>query len=152
MLDKIRQLYGDSKTDHILVRNIGENPYVFAWTNDSLTQQTCPKSEIRKLFSYLVDGEDTAYKSKYGSASQELKDLLGDSIYTKSVYMTYQGTCLNDETIDRSKNVPNGKDDSIPVIRNPIDRINVTAGELLRFKVPEVSRVVFYILQTWGGC
>ncbi len=139
MLDNIRQLYGDSKTDHILVRNVGENPYVFAWTNDSLTQQTCPKSEIRKLFSYLVEGEDTAYKSKYGNASPALKELLGDSIYTKSVSMSYQGTCLEDETNDRSQPIPNGKDDSVPVIRNPIDRINVTAGELLRYRVPEVS-------------
>jgi hypothetical protein len=137
MLDNIRALYGDNGTDNILVKHIGENPFVFTWTNDSLTQQSCPKSEIRGLFSALVEGEDAAYKSTYGSASSELKNLLGDDFYSKSVSMKYLGACLLDDTIDKVPNVPEGKEDSVPVIRNPIDRINITAGELLRYQVPE---------------
>ena len=38
----------------------------------------------------------------------------------------------------KTNSANNGKEDSVPVIRNPIDRINITAGELLRYKVPEV--------------
>ena len=124
MLDKIRELYGDPISppgkSNILVRKIGENPYVFSWTNDSLTQQSCPKTEIRGLFSKLVEGEDAAYKSMFGTASSQLKTLLGTDILVKSVSMSFLGTCLRE-------------------IRNPIDAINITAGELLRYKVPEVG-------------
>ena len=142
MLDKIRTLYGDSGPDNILVRQIGENPWVFSWTNDSLTQQTCPKTDIRGLFAKLVEGEDAAYKSMFGTASNRLKALLGDEIYIKSVAMKYLGTCLMDETIYKNQDVSNaGQEDSVPVIRNPIDTINVTAGELLRYKVPEVKKI-----------
>ena len=141
MLDKIRQLYGDSSPENILVRQIGENPWVFSWTNDSLTQQTCPKTDIRALFAQLVEGEDAAYKSMFGSASGRLKALLGDEIYVKSVAMKYLGTCLMDDNIYKNQDNSgsnSGAEDSVPVIRNPIDTINVTAGELLRYKVPEV--------------
>ena len=86
----------------------------------------------------MVEGQDAAYKSMFGTASSQLKALLGDEIYVKSVSMTYLGTCLRDQTIIRNTEVSDGKEDSVPVIRNPIDRINITAGELLRYKVPEV--------------
>ena len=48
-----------------------------------------------------------------------------------------------------NNNLANGKD-SQPRIRNPIDRINVTAGELLRYKVPEVS-VANFVHSTLEG-
>merc|ERR1719270_578519 len=140
MLDKIRELYGDSSAtkSNILVRKLGENPYVFSWTNDSLTEQSCPKTEIRGLFSKLCEGEDAAYKSKFCSPSSQLKTLLGSDILVKSVSMSFLGTCLRDETIPKSTDIDiDGTEDSVPVIRNPIDRINITAGELLRYKVPE---------------
>ena len=141
MLDKIRELYGDSSAtkSNILVRKLGENPYVFSWTNDSLTEQSCPKTEIRGLFSKLCEGEDAAYKSKFCSPSSQLKSLLGSDILVKSVSMSFLGTCLRDDTIPKSTDIDiDGTEDSVPVIRNPIDRINITAGELLRYKVPEV--------------
>jgi hypothetical protein len=56
----------------------------------------------------------------------------------KSVTLTYHGTCLHDTSLSPFDPTVVGKDAAVPVIRNPIDRINVTAGELLRFKVPEV--------------
>ena len=73
-----------------------------------------------------------------------LKALLGDDIFVKSVSMNYLGTCLMDDSLTEkgNNNLANGKD-SQPRIRNPIDRINVTAGELLRYKVPEVSVATF---------
>ena len=150
MLDKIRELYDDPSTERILVRQIGEGPFVFSWTNDSLTQQTCPQPEIRGLFAKLVEGPDAAYKSKFGMASNDLKVLLGDEIQVKSVSMSYLGTCLRDDNAGRDRDDNRGRggsgggsvggsEDSVPVIRNPIDTINITAGELLRYKVPEVS-------------
>ena len=84
-LNKIRTLYRDHNWEQILVRKITENPFVFTWTNDSLTQQNCPKSDIRRLFANLIEGEDAAYKTTYGTASSELKSLLGMYIYFTNV-------------------------------------------------------------------
>ena len=65
--------------------------------------------------------------------------------YVKNVTMTYHGTCLynNEPNVRVTPDFPsNNNEDTVPRMRNPIDRINVTAGELLRFKVPEVMRKV----------
>ena len=63
-------------------------------------------------------------------------------IIPKSVTLTYHGTCLHDTSLSPFDPAVVGKDAAVPVVRNPIDRINVTAGELLRFKVPEVRNCV----------
>ena len=70
------------------------------------------------------------------------------SLVSKSIYPLYfLGTCLRDETIPRNTDIDiDGTEDSVPVIRNPIDRINITAGELLRYKVPEVRIPILLIL------
>ena len=54
--------------------------------------------------------------------------------------MTYHGTCLynNEPDIRPDPDLSSNNEDTVPKMRNPIDRINVTAGELLRYKVPEV--------------
>ena len=46
-MDKIGELYGDSKLSNIIVREVSNNPYIFGWTNDTLTQPNCPKDVIR---------------------------------------------------------------------------------------------------------
>jgi hypothetical protein len=47
LIEKIGELYGDSKLSNIIVREVGSNPFVFGWTNDTLTQPNCPKDVIR---------------------------------------------------------------------------------------------------------
>ena len=75
-----------------------------------------------------------------------LKATLGAQIVPKSVTLSYHGTCLNDASLSPFDPGLVGKDAAKPIIRNPIDRINVTAGELLRFKVPEVPNIYKLIL------
>jgi hypothetical protein len=64
------------------------------------------------------------------------------------VTLTYHGTCLHDTSLSPFDPAVVGKDAAVPVIRNPIDRINVTAGELLRFKVPEVTAKIIWPFTT----
>ena len=136
MLDKVQRLFGDRKPTNIIVREARDNPYVFGWTNDTLTDQSCPKGRIRDLFNVLIDGpNDGANK---GKPSRQLRALLGDKVYAKEVRLTYLGTCLYNEPSNPLNPSLPGTDDSVPIMRNPIDRINITAGELLRYKVPEV--------------
>jgi len=78
-----------------------------------------------------------------------LKSVLGSKIIPKNVALSYHGSCLNDASLSPFDPGVVGKDAAKPVIRNPIDRINVTAGELLRYKVPEVWLSHFFRL--FGG-
>jgi len=59
------------------------------------------------------------------------------------VTLSYHGSCLNDASLSPPDPEIITKDAFKPIIRNPIDRINVTAGELLRLKVPEVFHISF---------
>ena len=173
MLDKVRRLYGDRKPTHIIVRKTSENPFVFGWMNHTLTKQSCPKSEIRKLYELLVETDsstdsqtDDAFFAGLGKAAQvgkpstRLKMVMGKKMFAKGVRVQLLGTCLNTPPT-RGRGQPMGgasgggrrrpvgsigSDDSQPVMRNPIDRINVTAGELLRYKVPKVKLILSYFL------
>ena len=98
MLDKVQRLYGDRKPSNIIVRQVSANPYVFSWTNDTLTKQSCPKDHIRRLFNVLIDSSDSIDGNQlYGSPSPRLKKLLEGKVYIKNVTMKYLGTCLYDE-------------------------------------------------------
>ena len=147
LLDKVQRLYGDKKPNNIIVRTVQSNPYVFGWTNNSLLDnQNCPKEQIRDLFNQLISERDqTKSYQRWGNPSQRLSSLLEGKAYVKNVTMTYHGTCLydNEPNVRVTPDFPsNNNEDTVPKMRNPIDRINVTAGELLRFKVPEVKRKV----------
>ena len=143
MLDKVQRLYGDRKPSNIIVRMVRSDPYIFSWTNDTLLDnQNCPKDHIRALFNQLIDDRDRVnVHQRWGRPSPRLNSLLeGKNVYLKNVTMTYHGTCLynNEPDIRPNPDLSSNNEDTVPKMRNPIDRINVTAGELLRYKVPEV--------------
>ena len=149
MLDKVQRLYGDKKPSNIIVRSVRSNPYVFSWTNDTLLDnQNCPKDQIRSLFNQLIDDQDKMNEyQRWGRPSPRLNSLLGGKAYIKNVTISYHGTCLydNEPNIRLDPDVSsNNNEDTVPKMRNPIDRINVTAGELLRYKVPEVRLFIIY--------
>ena len=121
------------------------NPYIFGWTNNSLLDnQNCPKEQIRDLFNQLISERDqiNGVIQRWGNPNPRLSSLLEGKAYVKNVTMTYHGTCLydNEPNVRVTPDFPsNNNEDTVPKMRNPIDRINVTAGELLKFKVPEVN-------------
>ena len=84
MLDKIRRLFGDKKPSNIIVRRASENPFVFGWINGTLTQQSCPKGQIRDLFNMLVEGNGRTLTSS-SNPSPRLKMLLGPQLFVKSI-------------------------------------------------------------------
>ena len=65
------------------------------------------------------------------------KKTVGKTVFLKSARLRFSGNCLDEAR--RANPSMGNSDNNVPVIRNAIDRINVTAGELLRFKVPDVS-------------
>jgi len=79
MLEKISLLYGDSNSQsnqpseskNIIVRGLSVDPYIFSWTNDTLTQPDCPKDTIRFLYSKLVDNDNLKHvKTMKGNPSR----------------------------------------------------------------------------------
>ena len=72
-------------------------------------------------------------------ASIRLSKALGEAIVIKAVRLHYYGSCLEEEY--PPVKIP-GSDNNMPIIRNPIDVINITAGEFLQFKVPRVRLLV----------
>ena len=100
MLDKVRRMFGDKKSSNIIVRKASENPFVFGWTNDSLTQQSCPRAEIRQLFGVLTAQPGNIRLSgsagaSSNQASPRLKMILGPKVFVKSVSVDMLGTCLH---------------------------------------------------------
>ena len=128
-MDTIRRFYRDPSSENIVVRRATSSPFSFAWTNSSLVQHHCRKDEIMQLYNTLTGGlQDTP--------SQELRNFFGEEVMLQSVKLRYFGACL-DEMYPEKEVL--GSDNNVPVVRNPIDVINITAGEYLQFKVPKVN-------------
>lgn len=145
-MEKLRQVFQDSNYEHMIVRKLRKNPFVFGWTNSSLIEHSCPKKEIVALYHVLTDQNSSKRRLPGG---RRLKKVMGNDVFVKSVDLKFFGACLelSTETSGRSRsskeegrnlgaNEPSGgaqgNGNSVPVIRNDIDLINVTAGELLR--------------------
>ena len=130
-MDTIRRFHRDPNPDNIVVRRASENPFSFAWTNSSLVQHQCRKDDIVQLYESMTTGGGE-------TPSAELRAFFGEEVVLQSVKLQYFGACL--ENMYPEKELMSGSDNNVPVIRNPIDVINVTAGEYLQFKVPKVNK------------
>ncbi|XP_040578812.1 uncharacterized protein Dg [Lepeophtheirus salmonis] len=108
----------------VVVRNIRNN-YI-AWTYESLVTQSCPLERIQAIKHRIMSESLSLPSTKFRAFMKKL-------IQISSITFEFEGLCY-EETVSTSVRVD---DNSQPSIRNPINRLNVTAGELLRFKVPE---------------
>lgn len=129
MLEKLRQFFDDPNLENIIVREVDLRPFRFAWTNSSLVQPECNKKEIEAMYRRM--------SGRNGEPSLELKETIGSTVFLKSITLSFSGSCLDEARRERIGSGNLNLNNNQPVIRNPIDRINVTAGELLRFRVPE---------------
>ena len=136
VLSKLSRFFGESNYENLLVRSLRRNPFVFGWTNSSLLQTTCPQEEILKVRDFLTSGD--------GQPSAGLSAIFSDvGVRIKSVELKYYGSCLEDlrtvEVEENNNNLfsnPNTRENNVPEMRNPIDRINVTAGDTVRLLPP----------------
>ncbi|XP_059090569.1 uncharacterized protein LOC131886297 [Tigriopus californicus] len=141
MLALMVDIFKDRNLRQMLIRSITEFPLTFGWTNTTYLSSACPRPDIQDQYSFLQsqfrrpDSEVTSALNRFGVRVEHLD-------------MTFYGPCLVEKAIPAKANHStnmgsyymnsiNNQDNEVPVIRNPIDRINVTAGELLRFQVPK---------------
>ncbi|XP_050422099.1 dystroglycan 1 [Adelges cooleyi] len=92
----------------------------FKWTNDTLPRNTCPNDQILQIISILKP--EKGNKAKYSKP-------FGATVVLEDVSWEGLGNCAS-ITPPSSQNFE-------PVLRNPVDLINATYGQLLSFVVPD---------------
>lgn len=138
LLDSIVSFFGDSDPGKITVlemREIDQAGHIrFRWTNDSLPRQSCPREAVNSLYRQLAVNQ---------RPSQGLKSAVEPQFRVRGVSLSWKGLCdvrqqpgLRKESSYTPTLHKTEYDNSMPQIRNPVDKLNVTAGELLQYQVP----------------
>ncbi|XP_054279195.1 uncharacterized protein LOC128997581 [Macrosteles quadrilineatus] len=130
LVDRLAALYGDSDSDKIIVLGVTpqDDPITFTWTNDSLPRNHCPREQIDNLLKVLRANED-------GKPTDAVRHLLSPQITVVRVSWTGKGTC--DSPPSPPEKLPPSTQNFSPTIRNQVDIINATLGQLLVYTVPE---------------
>lgn len=125
-LRELGRLYHTDASE-ITVRSVNytSDPVVFTWTNDSLPTNYCRHDVIGQLFDKLT-------ANNRGDPSAQLNVLLGPELVVKKV--THRGLGLCEPQPKPPLTPPTNFS---PILRNPVDHINATVGELLVFRVPD---------------
>lgn len=137
VIENLVKLFQDNNYSHITFTDIHmENNHraILSWTNDTLSNfSECPAEKIEEILHVLVD--------KNGNPSLRLKNIFLPSINVTNILNrpSDHSQCSN-EIIKYAKSdfttetpVANYN----PILRNQIDRLNCTLGQLFVFKVPE---------------
>jgi len=137
LLDSLVTYHGDQDPGGITILEMSENNGVIKvrWTNDSLPRQSCPKQQIINLYGRMTSNE---------RPSQSFKSAFHGHFRVRDISLEYRGVCSvrHSDPVTSSPDRGGqygggaGYDNSMPDIRNPVDKLNVTAGELLQFQVP----------------
>ncbi|KAF5280285.1 hypothetical protein FQR65_LT03094 [Abscondita terminalis] len=147
ILNGIGKVLPSTNNSKITVRSINyaTDPMIITWTNDSLPTDFCDKSEIEQVFNVLTANEG-------GDPSHALSRNLAPQLRAKKVTQKLIGICEEDEVpplpdltitppipiyppihhipLQPPSNLP-------PILRNPVDHLNATNGDLLLFRVPD---------------
>lgn len=148
VLRDLSRLY-HSNASEVTVRSVNytSDPVVFTWTNDSLPTSYCPENEISRMYkvSLIADEKQICVFNEFvwlqiltandrGDPSYPLNLALAPEIRVKQVIYKGLGVC---EPQPKPPMTP--PTNFSPILRNPVDHINATVGELLVYKVPDVS-------------
>ncbi|XP_070501188.1 uncharacterized protein Dg isoform X2 [Chironomus tepperi] len=117
----------DKSVESIFVRDVKPNKhnktlYTFVYSNDTLPKDTCPKAELDKLMLRLT--------------KRALSDVLQPEITVRNVERDLINSCAEVNTPRPPPSPPNTKNFP-PTVRNAIDKISATVGQLLVFVVPK---------------
>ncbi|KAL7046628.1 hypothetical protein ACKWTF_002663 [Chironomus riparius] len=117
----------DKSVESIVVRDVkpnkhNKNLYTFVYSNDTLPKDTCPKAELDKLMLRLT--------------KKALSDVLQPEITVRNVERDLINSCAEVNTPRPPPSPPNTKNFP-PTVRNAIDKITATIGQLLVFVVPK---------------
>lgn len=118
---------------------------IITWTNDSLPTDYCDKPEIEEVFNILTANEE-------GDPSLALSRNLAPQLRAKKITQKLIGICEEEEVpllpelpitphipiYPPSHHIPLQPPANLPpILRNPVDHVNATIGDLLLFRVPD---------------
>lgn len=117
----------DKSVESIVVRDVKPNKhnktlYTFVYSNDTLPKDTCPKAELDRLMLRLT--------------KRALSDVLQPEITVRNVERDLINSCAEVNTPRPPPSPPNTKNFP-PTVRNAIDKISASIGQLLVFVVPK---------------
>ena len=119
----IAEALDDSSISSVVVREvrIRDDISTFVYTNETLPKDKCPEEQLRQLMGRL--------------SLNSLNSALEREITVKSLKSELVGTC--EPKVTRPKPIPNNTKNLAPLLKNAVDRVNASVGQLLVFKVPQ---------------
>lgn len=131
LIEALAKLYGDPNYEKITVRRVKcGDPFIFTWTNNTLSLDSCENETIINLITVLAEG------LKSVNVNKKTREILGSLFTVEKVTWTGSGLC---EDIPTAQLPRPPKQNFKPVLRNHIDNITARAGELRVFHIPEDS-------------
>lgn len=123
---RLSHYYGDRNESFVAVQAVTNEPVtMFTWSNDSLPSHPCPSEEIAELSNKIID-ETT------NEVSIAFKKAMGPEFTIIDASVNFLGVCHTPQSTTSPTHT-----NFAPMLRNPIERINTTVGEILRFKIPD---------------
>ncbi|XP_018567551.1 dystroglycan isoform X2 [Anoplophora glabripennis] len=132
VLRALGRIYNTNMSE-ITVRHINytNEPVIFTWSNDSIPTDYCPKTEIAQLYKTLTANDR-------GDPSRELNTALVPELRVKKVLYRELGVCEQPQTpVAPPVHPVTPPINFSPILRNPVDHVNATVGELLVYKVKD---------------
>ncbi|GFT84858.1 dystroglycan, partial [Nephila pilipes] len=133
ILNRLAKLFKDSDYSKLSVIRVTLDPVKITWSNDSLATDHCPLEEIKQV--YEIFGTFDHHPTK------EMKKVMSPEFRVQDINVKYQGACHGVVT------TPPPPLNFAPILRNHIGRINVTVGDIIKFKIPENT---FYDFEDGG--
>ncbi|XP_022912998.2 uncharacterized protein [Onthophagus taurus] len=84
-VEKLQELFEDKTTDHIQLKSISRGSTIISWYNTSLRLDQCPRDEIKRLGSMLVNTDRTI--------ASRVQYIMDDDFPVKSIQLEDLGAC-----------------------------------------------------------
>ncbi|GFY60211.1 dystroglycan [Trichonephila inaurata madagascariensis] len=123
ILNRLAKLFKDPDNSKMSVIRVTLDPVQITWSNDSLGTDRCPLEEIKQV--YEIFGTFDHHPTK------EMKKVMSPEFRVQDINVKYQGACHGVVT------TPPPPLNFAPMLRNRIGQINVTVGDIIKFKIPE---------------
>lgn len=123
VLNRISRLFEHSDNSLISVKTVTLDPVKIVWVNDSLPVDRCPFEEIKRIYDTISTSDRQPTK--------EMKKFMLPEFRIQDIGVKFNGSCKG--VVTSPAPPPNFP----PRLRNPINRINATVGDVIKYKIPD---------------
>ncbi|XP_054710747.1 dystroglycan 1-like [Uloborus diversus] len=123
ILSRLARLFGDHDSSNLCVLSVTLDPIKLTWTNDTLPTDMCPLDQIQYIYDMIATPEHHPTK--------KMKKFMESEFRVQDFSVSYRGACQGLVTTQPPAL------NFAPRLRNPIKRINVTVGDVIKHKIPD---------------